>query len=109
MKKIIYFIPAIIFTIFYGGLFLANEQIAIMPCVIMTTLFYVAGYFLCKDKFWGCLFGLPVGAVFIYMSTIDTGQILPIELPAGVIIIMFYLLCGGYVFYKNNKLKQNKI
>ncbi len=103
MKKIIYFIPAIIFTIFYGGLFLANQPIMITLVVIMTTLIYLAGYFLCKDKFWGCLFGVLVGAVFIHMSTIDNGQILPIELPIGVIIIVFYLVCGAYVFHKNKK------
>ncbi len=103
MKKIIYFIPAIIFTIFYGGLMLAFEPIGLIPAAIMTILFYVAGYFLCKDKFWGCLFGMSVGPVFIHMSTIDTGQIIPIEFPVGVIIIVFYLVCGAYVFQKNKK------
>lgn len=38
------------------------------------------------------------GIHFIYMSTQDTGQILPIELPTGIIVIIFYLLCSGVVF-----------
>lgn len=43
----------------------------------------------------------------IYMSTKDTGQIIDIELPMGIIVAMVYLICCGLVFYKNKKTTIN--
>ena len=66
-------------------------------------LFLVSGMLLVKKIFWGGFFGMLPGIHFIYMSTQDTGQILPIELPMGIIVIIFYLLCSGAVFFNIKK------
>ncbi|MGL5254041.1 MAG: DUF4362 domain-containing protein, partial [Brevinema sp.] len=34
----------------------------------------------------------------IYMSTQETGQVVNIELPLGIIVLLFYVLCGCFVY-----------
>lgn len=43
----------------------------------------------------------------IYMSTQDTGQVLPVERPSGIIIIAFYLLCSCFIFHRKKRSKRN--
>lgn len=101
MKKIFYFLPAIIFTLFYGLIGLLGSFKVISPIVALwLILFMVAGYLLSKRRLWGFLFGIIPGIHLIYMSTQETGQILNIERPTGVIVLLFYLLCG-YIVFKN--------
>jgi len=45
------------------------------------------------------------GIHWIYMSTIDTGQVINIELPLGLIILVYFTLCGGYVYHKSKEKK----
>lgn len=99
MKKIVFFIPAILFTLLYG-LIKLGTGLSVLPIgYVWIVLFIISGTLLAKRLFWGGFFGMLPGIHFIYMSTQDTGQILPIELPTGIIVIIFYLLCSGAVFY----------
>ena len=102
IKKVLLYIPAIIFTVFYG--FVAINRIGtILPVVLLWVgLFFVSGFILGKDVFWGSIFGILPAINLIYLGTINTGQIIN-EIPIGVIILIFYIICGGFVFYKNKK------
>lgn len=100
MKKLGFFIPAIIFTIFYGWLALDGIG-AIHPIVVVwLILFWGAGILLSKNVFWCGLLGLIPSICFIYMGTQDTGQVIS-ETPIGVVILFYYMVCIYYVYKKD--------
>ncbi|MEG1964610.1 MAG: hypothetical protein RR064_00520 [Oscillospiraceae bacterium] len=103
--KILFYIPAIIFTALYGVL--AIEEIgAISPVVIIwLTLFFASGFLLAKDKFWGCVLGVMPALHLIYMGTQATGQIIN-ETPIGIIVLIFYVACGGFIYWKTKKTQK---
>ena len=102
--KIVFFIPAILFTIIFGFVAMSLGISSISPLsLIWFALFLVAGTLLSKDKFWGGFIGILLGFRSIYMSTKDTGQIINIEMPIGVILLIYYVLCSGFVFFKKAK------
>lgn len=106
MKKFIFHLPTILFTILYGWLVMIAAG-AISPIIFAwIALFLIGGILLSKGKFLGGLLGMLPGIHLIYMSTKDTGQVINIELPSGIIILIFYILCSGYVFYKEKKTRN---
>lgn len=52
---------------------------------------------------WGSMFGILPAIHLIYIGTKETGQIIN-EIPIGIIVLVFYIVCGGFVFYKSKKL-----
>ena len=103
MKKIVFFIPAIVFTAFYG-LIIIGTGLPVSPMVyVWIALFIISGILMVKKLFWGGLLGVFPGCYLIYMSTIDTGQIINIELPLGVIVVAYYLVCCAYIFIQRKK------
>jgi|GEM_PF-564159 len=105
MKKIVFYIPVIIFTVPYGLIALDNVG-HISPVVIIGLLLFLsAGIFLSKDRFWGGLLGTLPAIYLIYMGTQDTGQIFN-EMPIGIIVLIFYVICGSFIFYRSKKLKN---
>lgn len=104
MKKIVFFIPAIIFAVFYGAIIIGSSLSVISPIIYLWIgLFIVSGILLSKGLFWGGLPGLLPGIHLMQMSTKDTGQIIDVELPMGIIVAAFYLLCCVLVFFKKHK------
>lgn len=105
MKKVLFFVPAIIFTLFYSLAAFGGIG-AIHPVVISwLALFWVSGVLLSKGVFWGGIGAIPA-ICFIYMGTQDTGQIFS-ETPMGVVIMLYYAACFYYV-YKKGISKSNK-
>ncbi|WP_239431944.1 hypothetical protein [Sporosarcina sp. ACRSL] len=89
---------------FYGWLAISFGISSISTIVfVWIALFLVCGFLLSKEKFWGGILGILPGIHLIYMSTKDSGQVINIEFPLGVIILIFYILCSGLVFYKKRK------
>lgn len=106
MKKSdsLYFVPAAVFLLLYGGLGIAGGFGAIDPKAwIWVVLLAVAGVLLFKRKWWGCIFGIAIGIDSIYMSTRYTGQVINIERPVGILLCIYYLFCGFLVFRKCRK------
>ncbi len=102
MKRIVFYIPAIIFAILYGVIAIRNIG-AISPIVVVwLALFFISGFILNKNVFWGSLLGTLPAIHLIYMGTQETGQIIN-EMPTGIVVLIFYIICGGFVFYKNKK------
>lgn len=100
MKKLIFFIPAIVFTILYGCAALEGIG-AIHPiAIVWLLLFWSAGVLLSKAIFWGGLLGIIPAACFIYMGTQETGQIIS-ETPIGIAILLYYGVCIYCVYKKN--------
>lgn len=93
-KQILYFLPFIFSIITYLGATVLGLGMISAKEIVWIALFLISGFLLGKEKIWGCVFGMIPGIVFVWMSTNDTGQVINIELPIGVIIIGFYVVCG---------------
>lgn len=107
MKKLVLFIPVIVFILFYGFMLIASFGV-VSPVVIgWLALFTIAGALLCKDIYWGAILGILPALHLIYMSTQETGQVGNIELPLGIVVLIFYLICGYFV-YKRKISKQKQ-
>ena len=100
-KQFVYFLPFIIIIIAYMGAVIMGLGMISMKEVMWIALFLISGFLLSKEKVWGCLFGMIPGIVFVWMSTKDTGQVIDIELPLGMIIIGFYVGCGIGIYRKS--------
>lgn len=103
MKKILFYIPTIIFSIFFSWSII-SFGISFSPVIfVWLTLFLAGGILLSKGEFWGGFLGLLPGIHLIYMGTQDTGQIVN-EMPIGIIVLVFYFVCGSFIFYKSKKI-----
>ncbi|MBR5577968.1 MAG: hypothetical protein IKW28_03115 [Lachnospiraceae bacterium] len=100
-KQFLYFLPFIIIIIAYMGAVIMGLGMISVKEVMWIALFLISGFLLSKEKVWGCLFGMIPGIVFVWMSTKDTGQVINIELPLGMIIIGFYIGCGIGIYRKS--------
>lgn len=102
MKKIIFFIPAIIFTILFGWLTNRLEMSAMSPIIfIWFSTFLVSGFLLNINKFWGGVLGMLPGINFIYLSIKYKGENIGIELYLCIVILLYYILSAGYIYRKN--------
>ena len=81
--------------------------------IMWLALFLIGGFLLSKEKIWGCLLGMIPGIVFVGLSTNETGQVINIEFPLGMIIIGFYVGCGIGIYRRQylqkKKMRQLKI
>ncbi len=101
MKNLLFYIPAIIFTLLYGILALNGVGAISSVVLVWLALWFISGFTLSKGRFWGCVFGVLPAIQLIYMGTRETGQIIS-ETPIGIAILIFYVICGYWV-YRNNK------
>jgi len=105
MKKIVFYIPAIIFTVIYGLVEIGHIG-SISPVVaVWLGLFFMSGILLNKGIFWGGLIGSLPAIHLIYMGNQETGQLIK-ETPIGVIILIFYIVSSSFIYYKSKKIKN---
>ena len=106
MKKIMLFGPAIIALLLYLIIGLISNFRAISPFVwLFVALLFVSAVFMFKGKWFGCIGGIIVGVVLIYMSMQYTGQSINIEKPLGIILCIYFLMCG-FLIYKRSVFKK---
>jgi len=103
MKRLLVFLPAVLWGILYGVIALVAgiESLKIWVWVLVALMF-LAGIFLFAKKWWGCLLGVIPGVVFVVMGQFDTGQIIN-EAPIGVALIGFYLIMGLLTIIGNHR------
>ena len=106
MRKLIGYIPAALFTGFYLFSGLTGASITMSMVIIWLACFWLSAFFLHKGLFWGGAFGLLPGVHMIYMSTQYTGQVINIEMPLGIILILFYGIYGFYLWKKRNDIPK---
>ena len=95
MKKVFYFVPAIFGLVFYSLLAAFSGFGAIHAAVwICIAMLFVSAVLLAQKKWFGCIPGILVGAILILMSYQSTGQVIDIEMPLGIALILFYILSG---------------
>ena len=107
-KQIAYFLPFILSIIIYLGAMLLGLGLISIKEIVWIALFLISGFLLSKEKVWGCVFGMIPGIVFAWMSTNETGQVINIELPLGLIIIGFHVGCGIGIYRKLYLEKKQK-
>ena len=96
MKKVIYFTPAIFGLVFYSLLTVFSGFGAIRPTVwLCIAMLFVSAVLLAQKKWFGCIPGILVGVILIWMSFQSTGQVIDIEMPLGIVLILFYILSGN--------------
>ncbi len=108
MRKFIGYIPAVLFTAFYLYVGMTGASITMSMVLIWLACFWVSALFLHKGLFWGGIFGLFPGVHMIYMSTQYTGQVINIELPLGIALILFYGILGFYLWKKHNDIPKTE-
>lgn len=102
MKKLLFYMPAIIFTLFFGIAALSGIG-SVSPIVfVWLALWFISGFLLNKGFCWGSFLGAMPAIHLVYMGTQDTGQIFS-ELPIGIVVLGFYVVCGYWVYHKKMK------
>jgi len=82
IMKLVYYIPAMLLVAFHGWLTVYIGFGGFSPIVyVWIALLLGSAVFLSYGKFWGGAFGMLTGVHWMHMSTIDTGQVINIELP----------------------------
>ena len=100
MKKAIVFAPAAVFTVAVVALNIILKTFSPL-WYAWVLLLWVGGLVMNKGKAWGAVIGLLPGVHLIYMSTQYAGQVINIELPLGLIVVIFYLSCGLVIWKRN--------
>ena len=95
MRKVLYFTPAIFGLVFYCLQAVFSGLGAIHPAVwIFIAMLFVSAVLLGKKKWFGCMPGILIGAILIWMSNQYTGQVINIERPLGIGLVLLYILFG---------------
>ena len=95
MKKVIYYTPAIFGLVFYCFLAVFNGFGAIHPAVwLCIAMLFMSAVLLAKKKWFGWIPSILVGVILLWMSFQSTGQVIDIERPLGIALIVFYIFCG---------------
>ena len=106
-RRMLYFIPVLMFIIAYMVMLVFGFGIVSVKEVVWLLLFLISGFLLSKEKVWGCLFGMIPAVIFIFMSTEHMGQVVNIELPLGIGLIIYYLICSFIVYKGNRKIEKS--
>lgn len=105
MKKILYFLPFVLGAALYIFLGIASSFGSINPLVwIALAMLLISGLLMKDNKWWGCILGIPIGILLIYMGNQETGQIIK-ETPFGIIMCIYYIVCA-VVSYRDNTRKE---
>ena len=103
MKKVLFYLPAGVYTIAIIALYLMIEAFT-TTWFVWTVLLWFSGFLLNKGKIWGGLFGLLPAIHLLYMRTQYTGQVIN-ERPLGIITAAYVLICM-FVVWMNRPTKQ---
>ena len=96
MRKVLYFTPSIFGLVFYSLLVVFSGFGAIHPAVwLCIAMLFLSAVLMAHKKWFGCIPGILVGILLIWMSFQSTGQVIDIEMPIGIALILFYILSGN--------------
>lgn len=102
MRKYIGYIPAVLFTAFYLMAGITGASFTMSAVLIWLICFWVSAVLFHKGVFWGGIFGLFPALHMIYMGTQYTGQVINIEIPLGIVLLLFYVGFGFYLWRKKD-------
>ena len=104
MRKFLYAMPAVLICMLYTILtILAGGISGYQPIVLIYIGFPIlAAFYLRKGKWWGCLFGIAMGAVLLYNGMTAEPQIF-VGFVIGLVLIAYYLTMGLMCAAANKK------
>ena len=102
MKKYIGYIPAILFSALYLLAGFTGGSLDFSVVLLWVVCFWLAAFLLHRGVFWGGAPGLIPAFHMIYMGTQEAGQVINIEIPLGVVLSLFYVLLGVYLWRKKD-------
>ena len=100
MKKILYFLPAIVFGLVYLLLIVENAGSIEPHGWFILALMIVSGILLAKNKWWAAIPGVCIGIFFIYSGLTNEYMILP-EWQTGIALVL-YNICKTVGYAYNN-------
>ena len=103
MKKVFYFLPAIVFGLVYLLLTFEGQGPILWYGWLFLALMIMSGILLAKNKWWASIPGVCIGIFFIYSGMTNEYMILP-EWQVGIALVLYYIVCG--VFAASNKNKK---
>ena len=109
MRKYIGYIPAALFTGFYLFLGIIGASLTISMILVWLACFWISAFFLHKGLFWGGIFGFIPAINMIYMGGEYRGQVINIEIPLGIILLLFYTILGIYLWKKRHDSDASKV
>ena len=112
MRKYIGYIPAAFFTVFYLFEMFMSGSLEMSMILIWLACFWISALLLHKGFFWGGIPGALPAVHMIHMGTQYTGQTINIEIPLGIVLLLFYGILGFYLWKKRNvtqKVKNKEI
>ena len=99
MKNILFYLPAILYTIAVIVLDIILRTFSPL-WYIWITLLWLSGFLFSKEKIWSVLLGLIPAVHIMYMGTQYTGQVINIEIPLGVVTALYVIGCSLWVWKK---------
>lgn len=104
MKKLLYFVPAVLAMLLYAALGFMGGFGAIDPWVwFWIGILFLSALVLARNKWYGCVGGLAAGCLLLFMSTRYTGQVVSLERPLGILLCIYFLVCGIAVYRKTQR------
>ena len=91
MKKYLYIMPAVLILMLYALLAaLAGGVSGFQPIAFAYIILPIlAGVFLRKDKWWGCIFGIAMGGLLLW-----SGRDMMVAFIAGLVLAVYYIVMG---------------
>ena len=95
MKKILYYLPAIVFGLVYCLLLIEGQGPVLWHGWLFLVMMIISGILFSKGKWWGTIPGVALGIYFIYSGMTNEYAILP-EWQVGIILILYYIGCSVF-------------
>ena len=91
MKKYLYIMPTVLILMLYALLAaLAGGVSGFQPIAFAYIILPIlAGVFLRKDKWWGCIFGIAMGGLLLW-----SGRNMMVAFIAGLVLAVYYIVMG---------------
>ena len=109
MRKYIGYLPAVLFTGFYLFMGITGASLTMSMILVWLACFWVSAFFLHKGLFWGGIFGFVPAINMIYMGGEYRGQVINIEIPLGILLLLFYTILGIYLWKKRHETDASKV
>ncbi|MDO5477577.1 MAG: substrate-binding domain-containing protein [Clostridia bacterium] len=106
MRKYIGYIPAMLFSLYYIIMSMGGSIVLFTPILLWLLCFWASAFFIHKGFFWGAAFGMMPAIHMIFMGLKESGQVMDIEIPLGIVLILFYLGLGIFLWFKRNTLEK---
>ena len=101
MKKVFFYLPAVIYAIAVIALNVILRTFSPL-WYVWVVLLWLGGFLLNRGKVWGGMFSLLPAVHILYMSTQSTGQTVS-EAPLGILTAVYVLVCMFAAWKKGAK------